>query len=168
MTTPGQFVTAAREKADDEDALPTPITLIKMEYVLNPDGTRESGKDGKPTNRQEEVDRLEAIARRPKDSIWAMLMASMSERAEVEERIASNVQFVTQCFEPEDANWIVKRLWDQEDAFDIEHVKEVVDYLMEQWSARPPTSASGSTPTPARTGARSRAHASRQAARSTR
>lgn len=153
-----QFTSALREMdaedGDAEDGAPLPLRLVKM------------GKDDK--GKEIEVDILETIATRPKDAIWAMTMAAMSERAGTHESLAASVDFLGACLPEGDLLWFKMRLWDRHDDFGMAEVQEIVEYLIEEWSANPTSSASGSTSSARSSTPRSTRHSPRKASTSTR
>lgn len=161
MTSPEikQFVVGAREQIDDSYDMPIPLIIIKNGWELDDEGKRGS--------KQVEVDRLETTARKPKEAIWMMMMASLSERAGTNEALAAAIDFVRKSLPDDDAMWLVMRLWDNDDNYGLDDIQEIVEYLMEEWTANPTESPSASTSTPSRTGKRSTAHSSRRVAVST-
>jgi hypothetical protein len=67
----------------------------------------------------------------------AVTLAGSSEMATDSELAAAQINFFFSLLEKRDATWFRRRLFDRSDDFDIETIGEIVEYLMEQWSARP-------------------------------
>lgn len=81
-----------------------------------------------------------------------VLMSSILEGAKDEARRASIIinWFFSMLDDPLDRGYFETRLFDHKDPFDLVNITEVIDYLMEQWSARPtqPSSTSSGSPKP--------------------
>lgn len=92
-----------------------------------------------------EIDGVMLKAYRPTPSQVAYAMTASSKNSSFQEQIAGTINFFTAVLDEESRVYIVNRLLDGTDPFEIENVQEVISYLMEEWSGRPTKSPSGST-----------------------
>jgi hypothetical protein len=83
------------------------------------------------------VDGDEWTAYPPTGGQLALVMASMAEQADPADSIAGILNFLTSVLDEQSAKDYRRRLMDRDDPFDIEDVERIVEWLMEEWSARP-------------------------------
>lgn len=122
-----EFVTAVAEsegKAAGEDT-----TLIEFSV------------DGKMCN-----------AYRPTSGQIAVYMATAGRHATREDNIAGVVDFFAGVLDRGSRDYLIRRLMDREDPFEVEQVEEIISYLIEEWSGRPTEQASDSHKSPPSTG----------------
>lgn len=119
MTT--QFEAAVEAASTDEEQ-PTPIDIDDI-----------SRADGKVV-----------YAYRPADGQLALLMASMGRGMAANEAIAATVNFFCGLFEDDDRLYIEERLLSRKRNIEIDRIQELLEGLIEKWSARPTQSPSGS------------------------
>jgi len=105
--------------------------------------------DDKQTDPEEEgtefaVDGVLCTAYRPKDGQLAMLMASTGRHTTSSEQIAGVINFFVNVLDDDSQQYIVGRLLDRTDKFGIDEVQEIMEWLIEEWSARPTKSPSDS------------------------
>jgi len=113
-----EFVTAAEEAAKPEDD----------------DGVMEFSVDG-----------VMCKAYRPQDGQLAVLMASTSRHSNNQEQIAGVINFFVAVLDDDSHNYVVSKLLDRNDSFGLENVQEIMEWMIEEWSARPTRSPSAST-----------------------
>lgn len=94
------------------------------------------------------VDGVLCRAYKPKDGQLAVLMASTGRHTSAQEQIAGVINFFVAVLDDESHNFIVNKLLDRKDPFGIEHVNDIMEWMMEEWSGRPTKSPSGSTTSP--------------------
>lgn len=118
------------------------------------------------------IDEVLCTAYRPSGGQFGMLMAMTTQYSTDNEAVAGLIQLFLNLLDEDSQSYVVKRLFDRKDSFDIEDVDRILRGLMEEWAARPiePPSDSASSPpstgqkstprTPARTSSGSRRTAS--------
>lgn len=89
---------------------------------------------------------------RPGDGQLAYLMASTGRHSTGQERVAGLINFFVAVLDDDSHTYIVNRLLDREDAFGIEQVQAIMEWLVGAWSGRPTQSPSDSTSSPPSTG----------------
>lgn len=93
----------------------------------------------------------------PTTGQWAVTLAGQGDTTEGSEKIASQINFFFSMLDEKDEVYFKQRLFNREDPFDIDNVAEIIDYLMEEWSARPTKLSSVSSDSPPSAGKRSTA-----------
>jgi hypothetical protein len=126
-----EFATAARAATTDEDAI---------EFKL--DG--EVYRSLQPTPGQ-----------------TVMIMTAFGDRTSINERVAGTIDFFFGLLDQPSAVALQHRLLDRNDPFELEQITEILSYLMEEWTGRPFTPPSGSTPSRVNGGQKSTASARR-------
>lgn len=116
-----EFVTAAEEVVDEEEGLDSGV----LEFA---------------------IDGFEVKAYKPGSGQFALLMASTGRHSNVAEKTAGAINFFMSVLDDEAYNHVVSRLLDRKDPFGIEQVSEIMEWMIEEWSARPTQSSSGSSP----------------------
>jgi len=92
------------------------------------------------------------------ESEMAMLLAASSPTGNTVEAIADTINFFFALVEDEDQHSYLRgRLFDRGDPFDVSDIADIVVYLVEEWTARPTSSPSDSTPSRRSAGRRSTA-----------
>lgn len=99
----------------------------------------------------------QVYAYRPADGQLALLMASMGRGMQANDAIAATVNFFCGLFEDDDRYYIEERLLSRKRNISIERIQEMLEELVEKWSARPTQSPSGSPASPATGGQNSTA-----------
>lgn len=129
---PKEFMTAAREVAEPEESSTLTFWL----------------------------DGVECHAHTPKDGQFAVLMATTSKHASVQEQIAGFTNFFVAVLDDESHSYVVNKLLDTNDPFGLDEMQEIMEWMGEQWAGRPTQPPSGST--------RSRTNGGRKSTRPTR
>lgn len=106
-----QFSTAGKQTSTEtfEGAEPVTFTLDDFEYVAFP-----------PTPAQ-----------------FAVFMSTQAESRDAADRVAGVIDFFDGLLEEDARRTFRKRLLDRDDPFDFEMVQEIMEWLVEEWSARP-------------------------------
>lgn len=73
----------------------------------------------------------------PTTGQWAVTMAGSSDPESPAEMIATQINFFFSMLDDEDVSYFRHRLFDREDPFDVDNIAEIIEYLMEEWTARP-------------------------------
>jgi hypothetical protein len=101
--------------------------------------------------------------RAPKQAQLAFLFASASLHRSSSDRVAAMLDFLEAALTPPGDEAIRLRLLDPEDALDLDAVMDIMNWAMEEWTGRPPTSANGSSRRPSVVGRRTKAISSGKA-----
>jgi hypothetical protein len=80
----------------------------------------------------------------PKSSQLAYLIAAGSDSRNEADQVAGVLDFMEQVLDPTSRRRLRKRLLDSADKLELENVVDLMEWMIEQWGARPPTSAGGS------------------------
>lgn len=88
----------------------------------------------------------------PSDGQIAFLMANTAGRGATQTKVAALLNFFDSTLDDETHDYITDRLLDPQDEFGMEDIQDILEMLMEEWTARPTKRQSGSTPTPPTTG----------------
>lgn len=83
---------------------------------------------------------------KPNDGQLAVLMASTGRHASEQEQIAGIINFFVATLDDESHNFVVNKLLDRRDPFGVLDVQRIMEWMIEEWTARPTQSSSGSTP----------------------
>lgn len=113
---------AAVDAASTEEEKPTPLDIDEI-----------SKAEGRQVH-----------AYRPADGQLALLMASMGRGMQANDAIAATVNFFCGLFEDDDRYYIEERLLSRKRNIPIERIQELLEELIEKWSARPTQSPSAS------------------------
>jgi hypothetical protein len=92
---------------------------------------------------------------KPNDGQLAVLMASTGRHSNYQEQIAGVINFFVATLDDESHNYLVSKLLDRNDKFGLEEVQNIMEWMVEEWGARPTKSSSGSTPSRQRGGRKS-------------
>ena len=84
----------------------------------------------------------------PSNGQLAVLLASVSSTQQWTHQVAGVINFFDAVLDENSSSYITRRLLDRQDQFGIDEVQEIIEWLVEEWSARPTQSPSGSTPSP--------------------
>lgn len=98
--------------------------------------------------------------RAPKEAQMAYLAASTSASKQVNDRIAGVLDFVEATLMQPGRERLRTRLLDPDDILELDIIVDIMDWAMEEWTGRPPTSAAGSSRQRLNGGRRSKAIAS--------
>lgn len=94
------------------------------------------------------VDGRECLAYRPKDGQMALLMAMIGSTNGWQTQTAGIVNFFLNVVDDRTRVYLAGRLLDREDRYDIDDVKDVILYLITEWTGNPTQEPSGSTELP--------------------
>ena len=98
------------------------------------------------------IDGTKCTAYQPSDGQFAMFMASTARHSSDHEQVAGIINFFLGLLDHDSATYVGAKLLDRDDAFGIKEVQEIMEYLSEEWAARPTRSPSGSTASPPSSG----------------
>ena len=112
-----EFITAAKEASEEDESI--------LEFT---------------------VDGVECRAYPPKDGQLAVLMATTASHSSENEQIAGIINFFVAVLDDDTHTFLVSKLLDRKDPFGIEQVQDIMSWMVEEWTARPTKSPSGSTP----------------------
>lgn len=93
----------------------------------------------------------------PSPGQMAMLIAAQADSRDVSESMAAIIDFLDGILDEDAQAMYRKRLMDRNDPFDFDTVNEIVEGLVEEWSARPTKSPSVSSSSRRTAGSRSTA-----------
>ena len=85
----------------------------------------------------------------------ALIMAAQSEYSTPVERVRGMIDLLDSILDEEHRARYRERLMDREDTFEFDTVEAILEYLIEQWSARPPTKPADYLPSQRSTGKQS-------------
>jgi hypothetical protein len=103
------------------------------------------------------VDGDEFTAYPPTAGQMAMMLAAQAESRDVPENVAGVIDFFDGLLDEDGRDTFRRRLLDRDDPFDFDMVNEIMEGLMEEWSARPTKSPSVSATSQRSAGSRSTA-----------
>jgi len=103
------------------------------------------------------LDDFEYTALPPTPAQFAVFMSTQAESRDVSDRVAGVIDFFDGLLTEEARRTFRKRLLDRDDPFDFDMVQEIMEWLVEEWSARPTQPSSGSVASRTNTGRRSTA-----------
>jgi len=83
---------------------------------------------------------------RPSAAQFAVAAASVSRHRPVEEKLAGIIDFFVEILDEDSRGYIEGRLLDRNDPFGLDEVDDIMGWMVEEWSARPTQSPTGSTP----------------------
>lgn len=106
---------------------------------------------------QFKIDGEEFTAYPPSPGQMAMLIQAQADSRDVTESIAAIIDFLDGILDEEAQKMFRRRLLDRNDPFDFDNVNELVEGLVEEWTARPTTSSSASSSSPKSVGSKSTA-----------
>jgi hypothetical protein len=85
-------------------------------------------------------------AERPTDGQIAVLMATTNAKHLTEgEMVAGIINFFASTLDDQTHNYITNKLLDRKDPFGLLEVQDIIQWMMEEWSARPTKSSPAST-----------------------
>lgn len=102
-------------------------------------------EEGQVGDLEFKVDGREITAHRPKDGQIAMLMVSMGRHRSEMESTVGVIDFFVEVLDEESHAYIVDKLLDRTDEFGLEEVSEIMQWMIEEWTARPTKRPSVST-----------------------
>ena len=73
----------------------------------------------------------------PTTGQWAVTIAGGTDTANPSQMVADQINFFFSLLADEDVQYFRHRLFDRKDAFDVPNIAEIMEYLIEEWSARP-------------------------------
>jgi len=91
----------------------------------------------------------------PSNGQLAILLASISSTQSWTNQVAGVINFFDAVLDDDSRTYITRRLLDRQDQFGLDEVQDIIEWMVEEWAARPTPSPSASTPSPPRGGARS-------------
>lgn len=126
------------------------FTTAARDAEISPDEVMEFAVDGQTCRCFE-----------PSPGQLAILLASISSTQSWTHQVAGVINFFDAVLDDDSRTYITQRLLDRQDRFGIEEVQEIIEWMVEEWSARPTRSPSGSTPSPPKGGRKSTARTPR-------
>lgn len=120
------------------------------------------------------IDGREVTFLPPTSGQLAVTLAGSGDMASEMEQVASTINFFFSLLDDRDSAYFRRRLFKRNDPFDVDNIAELVEYLIEEWSARPTkqpsdylasqrTAGPKSTERPRRAGAAHRSNSGRTA-----
>lgn len=103
------------------------------------------------------IDGDEFTAYPPSAGQMAIMLASQADSRDVTENVAGVIDFLDGLLDDDAKEVFRRRLLDRDDPFDFDMVNEIMEGLMEEWSARPTKSPSVSATSQRSAGSRSTA-----------
>lgn len=104
-----------------------------------------------------EIDERAITLTPPTTGQWAVYLAGSSDTSSSAEMMASQINFFFSLLDEDDARYAKRRLFHRDDAFDVDNVAEILEFAMEEWSARPTKQPSDFLPSQSSNGKRSTA-----------
>jgi len=104
-----------------------------------------------------DMDGREVIFLPPTTGQWAVTMAGGSDTSSPADMVATQINFFFSMLEADDVSYFKHRLFDREDPFDVDNIAEIIEHLLEEWSARPTKQPSDFLPSQRSAGKRSTA-----------
>lgn len=120
------------------------FTTAAREADISPDEVVEFSIDGETCR-----------AFQPSNGQLAVLLASVASTQNWTHQVAGVINFFDAVLDEDSSAYVSRRLLDRNDAFGLDEVQEVIQWLVEEWSSRPTPSPSGSTPSPPKGGQKS-------------
>ena len=102
------------------------------------------------------VDGYPCKAYRPTPSQFAFVVTATSRHTPLMQQIAGVINFIDSVMDEDGSSHLQARLLDRKDDFGIDEVRDILEWLIEQWSGRPTESSSGSTRSPRAGGQKSK------------
>lgn len=109
-----------------------------------PDATYDSGRSP------------EFKAYRPIPSQFAIAVSATGPRRNVAEKLAGIIDFMVEVLDEDGNAYVTNRLCDRRDKFGLDELNDLMEWMVEEWSARPTERPSGSTRSASNGGPRSR------------
>jgi hypothetical protein len=101
------------------------------------------------------VDGVELHAYYPTEGQIAVATAAMTAYSKDYEKVAAIINFFVGVLDEKSHQHLVGRLLDRNDTFGADEVNNIMEWLIEEWTARPTQSPSGSTASPSNGGRKS-------------
>jgi hypothetical protein len=101
------------------------------------------------------IDGVELHCFQPSNGQLAILLASISNTQNWTHQVAGVINFFDAVLDDDSSAYITRRLLDRRDPFGIDEVQNIIEWMVEEWAARPTPPSSGSTPSRPRGGAKS-------------
>jgi hypothetical protein len=111
------------------------------------------------------IDGESFMAYPPSPGQMAMMISAQAESRDVTESVAAIIDFLDGILDDDAQAMFRRRLLDRDDPFDFDTVNEIVEGLIEEWSARPTMSPSVSSSSRKSVGSRSTAKPRSRAAK---
>lgn len=83
------------------------------------------------------VDGVECRCFKPEDGQLAILMASVSRSQNWQTQVAGIINFFVEVLDDDSHQYIVSRLMDRDDPFGLDEVKDIMEWMVEDWTGRP-------------------------------
>lgn len=101
------------------------------------------------------VDGVLCRAFKPGGGQLGVLMAATSGHQPPQVQIAGIINFFNSTLDDQSSSYLVNKLLERDNGFEIEEVQDILEYLVEEWTGRPTKSPSGSTRSQSRGGRKS-------------
>jgi hypothetical protein len=101
------------------------------------------------------VDDAEVRAYPPSPGQLAMMFTSMGDYSTDPKKIAGVIDFILGLLDEDSSQLLGARLMDRRDPFELDQLTAIMEWLVEEWSARPTQPSPASTPSRSSTGRRS-------------
>lgn len=84
-------------------------------------------------------------AYKPTEGQLAITMSALGRHTDEMTKTAGVIDFFVQILDEESYNYVVNRLLSREDPLGLQEIEDVLEWLVEEWTARPTQPPSGST-----------------------
>lgn len=99
---------------------------------------------------------------KPSGGLLAVTMAEFADGNSEPNQMKAMLDFMAEVLDEDGYDYMIGRLRANDDPFDVEHIEQILTWLMEAWTARPTPPSSGSTSSPGNGGPRSRPRTTKQ------
>jgi hypothetical protein len=112
--------------------------------------------EGEPETLEFKVDGTVLVCYPPSEGQLVLIMAAMSGVYNTEgEQAAIIINFLISLLNEDGSRYVQRRLMDRKDEFGFENVMQILEYIVEEWTANPTKLLSGSTSSPDSIGGKS-------------
>lgn len=87
----------------------------------------------------------EFIVYPPTTAMFALFLASQADNRSIPDQMAGVVDMIDNLLEPSQRSTFHKRLLDREHPLDFDVLQEIIEWMLEEWSARPTQQSSDSS-----------------------
>lgn len=101
------------------------------------------------------IDKREIKAYRPTAAQYAIAMSALGRRNNTGQKLAAIIDFFVEVLDEESQIYVENRLLDRTDPFGLDDVDAILEWMIEEWSARPTEQPSDSGQSPGSGGQKS-------------
>lgn len=92
-----------------------------------------------------QIDGREVVAHEPDTAQMAVLIAGFGRHRSEADKIATFIDFFEAVLDEDSVHYVIDRLLDRKDAFGVEELAQVGEWLIEEWGGHPTQPPSGSS-----------------------